>query len=52
MDEQSKASTAEFQFSGILKRLDFNIGQKFPVKMISDEVKIKQIVSLLNGKHV
>lgn len=41
VNEQSKARTAGFQFSGILKRLDFNIGQKFPVKMISDEVKIK-----------
>jgi polyisoprenoid-binding protein YceI len=38
---QSKAITAGFQFSGILKRSDFNIGSKFPPPMISDEVKIK-----------
>jgi polyisoprenoid-binding protein YceI len=38
---QSKAITAGFQFSGILKRSDFNIGTKFPAPMISDEVKIK-----------
>jgi polyisoprenoid-binding protein YceI len=38
---QSKAITAGFQFSGILKRSDFNIGSKFPAPMISDEVKIK-----------
>ncbi|MFV8379069.1 YceI family protein [Flavobacterium sp. LB3R33] len=41
VNEQSKAITAGFQFSGILKRSDFNIGQKFPSEMISDEVKIK-----------
>ena len=38
---QSKAITAGFQFSGILKRSDFDIGSKFPAPMISDEVKIK-----------
>ncbi|MFE3866627.1 YceI family protein [Flavobacterium sp. LS2P90] len=38
---QSKAITAGFQFSGILKRSDFHIGSKFPAPMISDEVKIK-----------
>jgi polyisoprenoid-binding protein YceI len=38
---QSKAITAGFQFSGILKRSDFDIGSKFPAPMISDAVKIK-----------
>ena len=38
---QSKALTAGLQFSGILKRSDFNIGPKFPAPMISDEVQIK-----------
>jgi polyisoprenoid-binding protein YceI len=38
---QSKTISAGFQFSGILKRSDFNIGTKFPSAMISDEVKIK-----------
>ncbi|TDE42691.1 polyisoprenoid-binding protein [Flavobacterium rhamnosiphilum] len=41
VNEQSKAITAGFQFSGILKRSDFNVGTKFPSAMISDEVKIK-----------
>jgi polyisoprenoid-binding protein YceI len=38
---QSKAPTAGFKFSTIIKRSDFNIGPKFPAPMISDEVKIK-----------
>lgn len=38
---QSKAISAGFQFSGMLKRTDFNIGSKFPPPMISNEVKIK-----------
>ena len=37
---QSKAPTAGFKFSTIIKRSDFNIGSKFPAPMISDEVKI------------
>ncbi|MES2578353.1 MAG: YceI family protein [Bacteroidota bacterium] len=41
VNEQSKAITAGFQFSGILKRSEFNVGSKFPSKMISDEVQIK-----------
>lgn len=40
-NEQSKKITAGFQFSGILKRNDFNIGTKFPASMISDKVTIK-----------
>lgn len=38
---QSKAITSGFQFSGILKRSDFDIGSKFPALMINDEIKIK-----------
>lgn len=41
VNPQSKAITAGFQFSGILKRSDFGIGPKFPAPMISDEVTIK-----------
>ncbi|MFV5695844.1 YceI family protein [Flavobacterium sp. LB3P122] len=41
VNPQSKAITAGFQFSGILKRSDFDIGTKFPAPMISNEVKIK-----------
>jgi polyisoprenoid-binding protein YceI len=41
LNPQSKAITAGFQFSGILKRSDFDLGSKFPAPMISDEVKIK-----------
>ena len=38
---QSKAVTAGFQLTGVLKRSDFNIGPKFPAPMISDEVQIR-----------
>lgn len=38
---QTKALTAGFQLTGVLKRSDFNIGSKFPAAMISDEVQIK-----------
>lgn len=38
---QSKATTAGFQLTGIIKRSDFNVGTKFPAPMLSDEVQIK-----------
>ena len=38
---ESKTTSAGFQFSGIIKRTDFDIGTKFPAAMISDQVKIK-----------
>ena len=38
---QSKAVTAGFQLTGVLKRSDFNIGPKFPAPMLSDEVQIR-----------
>jgi polyisoprenoid-binding protein YceI len=41
LNPQSKAITAGFQFTGILKRSDFDIGSKFPAPIINDEVKIK-----------
>jgi polyisoprenoid-binding protein YceI len=41
VNPQSKALTAGFKFSGLIKRTDFNIGLKFPAPMISDEVTIK-----------
>ena len=37
----SKKPTAGFQLTGIIKRSDFNIGDKFPSAMVSDEVRIK-----------
>lgn len=41
INPNSKANTAGFQLTGILKRSDFNIGPKFSEPMISDEVRIK-----------
>lgn len=38
---QSKIPTSGFQLTGVLKRSDFNIGEKFPAPMLSDEVIIK-----------
>ena len=40
-NSQLKAITSGCQFSGILKRSDFDIGSKFPALMISYEIKIK-----------
>jgi len=37
----NKKPTAGFQIMGTIKRSDFNIGDKFPAPMISDEVRIK-----------
>ena len=37
----SKKPTSGFQVTGIVKRSDFGIGEKFPATMISDEVRIK-----------
>lgn len=37
----SKKQTAGFQISGTIKRSDFQVGDKFPAQMVSDEVKIK-----------
>lgn len=37
----SKAPTAGFQVTGIIKRSDFGIGAGFPAPMLSDEVTIK-----------
>lgn len=37
----SKKATSGFQVTGSIKRSDFNIGEKFPAPMISDEVRIK-----------
>ena len=37
----NKKQTAGFQLSGIVKRSDFGIGEKFPAPFISDEVRIK-----------
>lgn len=37
----SKKQTAGFQLTGVIKRSDFGIGEKFPAPMISDEVRIK-----------
>lgn len=37
----SKKPTSGFQVTGLIKRSDFGIGEKFPAPMISDEVRIK-----------
>ena len=37
----SKKQTAGFQITGVIKRSDFALGEKFPAPMISDEVRIK-----------
>jgi polyisoprenoid-binding protein YceI len=37
----SKKPTTGFQLTGVIKRSDFAIGEKFPAPMISDEVRIK-----------
>lgn len=37
----SKKPTAGFQLTGTIKRSDFNVGDKFPAPMVSDEVRIK-----------
>ncbi len=41
INQMSKANTAGFQLTGMIKRSDFGIGPKFPAPMISDEVWIK-----------
>ena len=40
-DAQSGNEIAGFQISGVLKRLDFGVGPKFPEALISNEVMIK-----------
>ena len=40
-DAQSGNEIAGFQVSGILNRLDFGVGSKFPKALISNEVSIK-----------
>jgi polyisoprenoid-binding protein YceI len=37
----SKKQTAGFQLTGLIKRSDFGIGEKFAAPFISDEVLIK-----------
>ena len=37
----SKKQTAGFQVTGVIKRSDFAVGEKFPAPMVSDEVTIK-----------
>lgn len=37
----SKKQTAGFQLTGVIKRSEFGIGEKFPAPMISDELRIK-----------
>jgi polyisoprenoid-binding protein YceI len=37
----SKKATTGFQVSGVIKRSDFGVGDKFPAPMVSDEVRIK-----------
>jgi polyisoprenoid-binding protein YceI len=37
----NKKPTAGFELTGVIKRSDFGIGEKFPAPMLSDEVRIK-----------
>lgn len=37
----TKKQTAGFQITGVIKRSEFSIGEKFPSTMISDEIRIK-----------
>ncbi|SEM73527.1 Polyisoprenoid-binding protein YceI [bacterium A37T11] len=37
----SKKPSAGFSISGIIKRSDFKLGEKFPDAMVSDEVRVK-----------
>lgn len=37
----SKKQTAGFQINGVIKRMEFGVGSKFPAELISDEVRIK-----------
>lgn len=37
----SKKQTAGFRVTGVIRRSDFNLGNRFPPPMISDEVRIK-----------
>lgn len=41
INQMSKAPTAGFQVTGVVKRSDFDFGSKFPAPMLSDEVHIK-----------
>lgn len=40
VNAMNKKETHGFTVSGVIKRSDFNIGEKFPAPMISDEVRI------------
>ncbi|HYD90221.1 MAG TPA: YceI family protein, partial [Flavobacterium sp.] len=37
----NKKQVAGFQLTGVIKRSDFAVGDKFPAPMVSDEVRIK-----------
>ena len=41
VNPMSKKQTAGFQVSGVINRLDFNVGNGFPPPMISNEIQIK-----------
>ena len=40
VNPMSKANTAGFQLTGLIKRSDFNVGPGFPAPMLSDDVRI------------
>ena len=41
VDEESNKQTVGFQLTGVINRMDFNVGPGFPEPMISNEVRIK-----------
>jgi len=41
VNPMSKKQTVGFQLTGIIKRSDFGVGEKFPAAVVSDEVQIK-----------
>lgn len=41
VDEENNKETVGFQLTGVINRLDFNVGPDFPELMISNEVRIK-----------
>jgi polyisoprenoid-binding protein YceI len=49
LNPQSKATTAGFQLTGVIKRTDFGIGPKYPAPGLSNEVNIKADGEFVKG---
>ena len=46
----SKKPTVGFQVTGIIKRTDFGVGNKYPAAMLSDEIRIKADGEFVQGE--